>query len=92
MKGSTLARKARELGWTVSTSEHGRVIWIRQTNGIGNDATGYAHHIHVYCDNNGDVLSVTDFVAERACRTNPAYDVAGFALNRIEDGSITIKH
>lgn len=90
MKGSTLARKARELGWTVSTRDNGRVIWIRQVHGSGApEASGYAHHIHVYCDGDGDVLSVTESITERAQRDD--YDVAGFALGRIEDGARTIR-
>lgn len=92
MKGSTLARKARELGWTVSTANSGRVIWIRQIHGSSAaDKSSYAHHIHIYCDDNGDVFNVVESKTEQVHRDSPL-DASGFALNCIESGSLTIQH
>lgn len=91
MKGSTIARKARQQGWTVSTRDGGRTIWIRREHrehpvltNVSQDhiGCGTAVHIHIYCDDSGDVLRVTQSTTTVVHGHHA--DAAAFALDAIE--------
>lgn len=104
MKGTTLARKARELGWTVTTQGGGKRIHISQeqrthergVTDFDHVGCGYTVHIHITCDDDGNVLKVIETKTERVhdhdSRDGLAPDAAWFALSCIESGALTIQH